>query len=81
MNEEKKLAQKAYMEMLNAMDESYVKSIYASYLNLIRANKLDEQNFIKHLKILFSKTEEAQCPEQTNKNTIAAQALLQRSKK
>jgi len=81
MNEEKELAQKAYMEMLNAEDESYVRSIYDSYLNLIRANKLDEQNFIKHLKILFSKTEEAQCSEQTNKNTIAAQALLKRSKK
>lgn len=81
MNEEKRLAEEAYRKMKDAIHESYVKVIYDSYIDSIRRKGLDESSFIRYLRNLFSLIGEAQTPEQTNRNTLAAMALLQGGKK
>lgn len=80
MSEEERIAGEAYRELRLAKHESYVPVIFDTYLARIARLGLDKDLFLSYLKRLFSILNNSQTPEQTNKNTIAAMALLKGKK-
>jgi len=81
MNEEKRLANDAAKEIRSTSNEANVSRIINRYLINVRAAGLIENAFINYLSQSLGLIGEAQTPDQTLKNTMAALAILQGGKK
>ena len=73
---EQELAQKAYVEIINASDKAEVQAIYRKYILYILENSLNEKLFKRFLKQHVSMQRESQSAAQTNYNTMVAMELL-----
>ncbi len=73
---EQELAQKAYVEIINASDKAEVQAIYRKYILYILENYLNEKLFKRFLKQHVSMQRESQSAAQTNYNTMVAMELL-----